>query len=138
MVSVADRRRALARRRESTIYVPPGWPERVRPPGTPDWERTATEFLMDCCPADYRRFPLLRRHPVVLARFAAVFVDAQVLAGRDGLGGVRVSLADQVAPEVIADAVDVWSQQQASLVRLQREVALVEEALRGTNFVRKL
>ena len=61
----------------STGYVPPGWPERVRPPGAPDWELTATEFLLDCCPADYRRYRLLRRHPVVLARFAAVFVGAQ-------------------------------------------------------------
>jgi hypothetical protein len=138
MASLADRRKAMAQREESTIYVPPGWPERVRPPGAPDWELTAVEFLLDCCPADYRRFQLLRRHPVVLARFAAVFVEAQVQAGQDGLGGVRVGLADFVAPEVVADAVEVWSQQQATLVRVRREVSMVEEALRGKTYVRKL
>ena len=63
MASLADRRRAM-QRQETTIYTPPGWPERVRPPGAPDWEVTATEFLLDCCPADYRRYQLLRRHPV--------------------------------------------------------------------------
>lgn len=138
MTSLADRRKAMAQREESTIYVPPGWPERVRPPGAPDWELTAVEFLLDCCPADYRRFQLLRRHPVVLARFAAVFVEAQVQAGQDGLGGVRVVLADFVTPEVVAEAVEVWSQQQATLVRVRREVSMVEEALRGKTYVRKL
>ena len=137
MASLADRRRAM-QKQEPSMYPPPGWPDRVRPPGAPDWEVTATEFLLDCCPADYRRYQMLRRHPVVLARFAASFVEAQVQAGRDGLGGVRVSLAEQVPPEVITEAVDVWSQQQASLVRVRREVALVEEALRGKNWVRKI
>lgn len=122
-------------RPESIGYVPPGWPDRVRPPGAPDWELTATEFLLDCCPADYRRYRLLRRHPVVLARFAAAFVEAQERASREGLAGVRMSLAGLVEPDVIGDAVDVWSQQQAFLVRLRREVGMVEEALRGRRFV---
>lgn len=123
---------------EKAAYVPPGWPGRVRPPGAPDWELTATEFLLDCCPADYRRYRLLRRHPVVLAMFATVFVEAQVEASRDGLAGVRVGLADFVEPEVVADAVELWSQQQASLARLRREVNMVTEALRGRQFVRRL
>lgn len=46
-----------------------------------------------------------------------------------------MSLADLVAPEVIAGAVEVWSQQQAFLARLRREVTMVEEALRGRRFV---
>jgi hypothetical protein len=124
--------------RQSAIHVPPGWPDRVRPPGAPDWEVTATEFLLDCCPADYRRYRLLRRHPVVLARFAAVFVEAQERASREGLAGVRVSLAELVEPDVVGDAVEVWSRQQAELARLRREVGMVEEALRGRRFVPKL
>ena len=124
--------------RASEGYVPPGWPVQVRPPGAPRWEETAAEFLLDCCPADFRGYAVLRRHPVVLARFAVTFVNAQVQAGRDGLGGVRVSLAELVPPEVVTEAVDVWSQQQAWLVRVQREVTLVEEALRGKNWVRKI
>jgi hypothetical protein len=119
-------------------YSPPGWPSRVRPPNTPDWEATAAAFLLDCCPSDYRAYPVLRRHPVVLARFAAEFVESQVRASADGLAGVRTSLADHVPPEVVQSAAEAWAEQGARLVRLRREVGLVEEALRGKVFVRKL
>ena len=36
----------------TTIYVPPGWPDAVRPPGAPDWEHTAVAFLIDYFPPD--------------------------------------------------------------------------------------
>ena len=122
----------------TALYVPPGWPDEVRPPGAPDWEATAVAFLLDCCPADYRRYPVLRRHPVVLARFAAEFVDSQVAACREGVGAVRVSLGDLGAPEVVEAATLAWQEQDASLRRRRREVALVEEALRGKVFIRRL
>ena len=121
-----------------TIYTPPGWPEQVRPPGAPDWESTAVVYLLDCCPADFRRYPLLRRHPVVLARFAAQFIDGQQRSAAEGLAGVRVSLADHVATEVLDSAAEAWLEQSAQLVRVRRAVALVEEALRGHVFVRRL
>ena len=135
MANLAER----SRRGEPTqAYTPPGWPARVRPPNTPDWESTGAAFLLDCCPSDYRGYPVLRRHPVVLARFAAEFVESQVRASADGLAGVRTSLADYVAPEVVQSAAEAWAEQAARLVRLRREVGLVEEALRGKVFVRKL
>lgn len=123
---------------ETTIYVPPGWPESVRPPGAPDWEATAVAYLLDCCPADYRGYPVLRRHPVVLARFAAQFVEGQYRSSKAGLAGVRTALADQVPPQVIESATDAWHEQAAHLVRVRRAVALIEEALRGKVFIRKL
>lgn len=135
MANLAERSR---RGVPEQIYTPPGWPSRVRPPGTPDWEQTAAAFLLDCCPSDYRGYPVLRRHPVVLARFAAEFVDSQVLVSGKGLAGVRTSLADFVDPEVVQAAADAWAELGARLVRLRREVGLVEEALRGKVFVRKL
>lgn len=124
--------------RETPVYVPPGWPDAVRPPGAPGWERTAIGYLLDCCPPDFRSYPVLRRHPVVLARFAAQFVQAQYHAAQDGLAGVRVSLADYVASEVVESAADAWLEQSAQLARVRRAVALVEEALRGRSFVRPL
>lgn len=122
----------------TALYVPPGWPDQVRPPQVPQWEETAIAFLLDCCPADFRAYPVLRRHPVVLARFAAQFVESQLRAAQAGLGGVRTSLADQVTPEVIDSAVDAWQQQSAQLVRVRRSVALIEEALRGKVFIARL
>ncbi len=119
-------------------YVPPGWPEAVRPPVAPDWESTAVAFLLDCCPPDYRLYPVLRRHPVVLARFAAQCVEAQVAACGVGLGECRASLDGLVPPEAIEEASQAWRAQEAALRRTRREVALVEEALRGATFVRRL
>jgi hypothetical protein len=135
MANLAERSHRSA---PEPAYTPPGWPVRVRPPGTPDWETTAAAFLLDCCPSDFRGYPVLRRHPVVLARFAAEFVESQVRASADGLAGVRTSLADYVAPEVVQSAAEAWAEQGARLVRVRREVGLVEEALRGKVFVRKL
>lgn len=125
-------------RQECLIYVPPGWPDEVRPPGAPDWEATATGFLLDCCPPDYRSHLVLRRHPVVLARFAAEHVEGQIRASKAGLAGVRSSLTDMVASEVVQEAVDAWQAETARLVRVRRAVALVEEALRGKIFIRKM
>jgi len=122
----------------STIYTPPGWPERVRPPGAPDWEATAIAFLLDCCPPDFRAYPVLRNHPVVLARFATQFVDGQYHSAQEGLAGVRISLQDYVTPDVVEAAAQAWLEQSAQLVRMRRAVALVEEALRGKVFVRRL
>ena len=58
-----------------TFVAPPGWPAQVRPPDAPDWERTAQNWLLDICPPEYRAYPALRRHVVVLARFAVLHVE---------------------------------------------------------------
>ena len=66
------------------LVSPPGWPREVRPPDAPDWERTACNWLLDQCPPDYRAYPALRRHPVVLARFALLHIEANQAACRRG------------------------------------------------------
>lgn len=123
---------------QSQIYVPPGWPAEVRPPGAPDWEATAVTYLLDCCPSQYRGHLVLRRHPVVLARFAAEHVEGQIVASREGLASVRASLVDYVEPEVIQSASEAWQAESAQLIRVRRAIALIEEALRGRIFIRKL
>src|SRR4051812_28209577 len=114
-----------------TTFAPAGWPDGVRPPGALEWELTAVAFLFDCCPADFRGYPVLRRHPLVLARFAAHFVAGQCRASQEGLAGIRTSLRGQVAVEVIEAAAEAWLEQAARLVRTRRAVGLVEDALRG-------
>ena len=123
---------------QTALYTPPGWPVEVDPPHAPEWEAAAAAFLLDCRPAEYRGYPVLRRHPVVLARFAAEYVESQIAACRDGLGGVRASLGEFVEPPVLEAALAAWHEQEALLRRRRREVALVEEALRGKVFIRKL
>jgi hypothetical protein len=110
----------------------------VRPPGTPDWERTATGWLFDLCPPDYRAHEVLRRHPVVLARFAAHHVQAGVDAARRGLSTTRDELRGLADPETVAAALMAYEREGARLVVASRAVALVEEALRGRRFVPRL
>ncbi len=125
-------------RRPAEVYLPPGWPRAVTPPGVPDWEQTSVAFLLDCCPPDFRQYPVLRRHPIVLARFAAQSVGAQVRVCAEGLSESRASLDGFVPPEAIEQAMQAWHEQEAALRRTRREVGLVEEALRGHVFRRKL
>jgi len=122
----------------SSAYVPPGWPSEVRPPGAPGWEATAIAYLLDCCPADFRAYRVLRNHPVVLAEFASHFVEGQHEASQRGLAAVRTSLSGSVEPDIVEAATEVWLEQGARLVRTRRSVALLADALRGRVFVRKL
>jgi hypothetical protein len=119
-------------------YVPPGWPSQVRPPGAAGWETTAIAYLLDCCPADFRAYRVLRNHPVVLAQFATHFVNGQHEALQRGLAEVRTSLSECVEPDVVEAAAQAWLEQEARLARTRRAVMLLEEALRGRVFVPKL
>ena len=116
------------------LVAPPGWPSQVRPPDAPDWERTAASWLLDLCPADYRRFPGLRRHVVVLARFAVLHIEAQQLATRRGLSEIRGDLRDVADEAVVTAAVQTFQLEDARLLAVRREVGLVEEALRGRRY----
>ncbi|RKS77641.1 hypothetical protein CLV35_1335 [Motilibacter peucedani] len=119
-------------------HAPPGWPAEVRPPGAPDWERTAVGWLLDLCPPDYRAYEVLRRHPAVLARFAAVHVEAAVEGARRGLAHAREDLRDVVPPEALEAAVQAYEREGARLLATGRAVLLVEQALRGGRFVPRL
>lgn len=120
-------------------YVaPPGWPRQVRPPDAPGWEETATRWLLDICPPEYRSYPVLRRHVVVLARFAALHVEASQAAVRRGLSEARAVLRDIAEPRTVEAAVETWHTESARLAAERRAVGLVEEALRGRRFVARL
>jgi hypothetical protein len=120
------------------LVTPPGWPVRVRPPGAPDWERTAVAWLLDLCPPEYRGYPLLLRHEVVLARFAALHVEGAQAAVRRGLSEARGALRGLVDADTVGRAVEVWQAEEARLIAERRAVGLVEEALRGRRFVARL
>jgi hypothetical protein len=122
----------------SDQVLPPGWPVEVRPPGTPEWERSAVAWLFDLCPPDYRAYGVLRRHPVVLARFAAHHVQSGVDAARQGLATARDELRGLVPTETVEAAVGAYEREGARLLVTGRALGLVEEALRGTRFTGRL
>lgn len=104
-------------------FVPRGWPETVLPPGVPDWEQSAADWLLGCCPPDYRGYAVLRRHPSVLARFAGDFIEGRIRANREMRLDDQPSLLDDEAEEL-------------RLLTVRKAIALVEEALRGKVFIR--
>ena len=118
--------------------APPGWPPAVRPPDAPDWERTAVNWLFDICPPDYRQHVALRRHVVVLARFAVLHIEAQQAAVRRGLSQCRADLREVADLDVVEAAVTTFQAEEARLLAVRRCVGLVEEALRGRRFVARL
>lgn len=120
------------------LVAPPGWPRQVRPPGAPAWERTAINWLLDICPPEYRGYEVLRRHDVVLARFAVLHVEASQAAVRRGLSEARSTLSEVAGSDTVEAAVDVWQAEAARLIGERRAVGLVEDALRGRRFVAKL
>lgn len=122
----------------SRHVAPPGWPTEVRPPDAPDWEATAVSWLLDLCPPEYRRYQGLRRHPVVLARFAVIHVEADQAAVRRGLSGIRVDLHDVASDAVVEAAVQTFLIEDARLATVRRAAGLVEEALRGRRYVARL
>jgi hypothetical protein len=118
--------------------VPPGWPAEVLPPQAPDWERSAVAWLFDLVPPDYRAHEVLRKHPVVLARFAAQHVASGVQAARDGLRSVRAELGGLVSPDVVEAAIAAYDREGRRLVQAGRQVELVSGALRGERWVPRL
>lgn len=122
----------------ASLVAPPGWPREVRPPDAPDWEGTAASWLLDLCPAEYRRFSGLRRHVVVLARFAVLHVESQQAATQRGLSEVRADLKDVASQAVVEAALQTFQLEDARLLGVRRAVGLVEEALRGRRYVARL
>ena len=121
-----------------THVAPPGWPREVRPPDAPDWEVTAAGWLLDLCPPDYRRYAGLRKHVVVLARFAVLHVEANQAACRRGLSEARADLGQVAAPAVVDAAISTFQLEGARLLSTRRAAGLVEEALRGRRYVARL
>src|SRR3954447_14389958 len=111
----------------SPPVAPPGWPDGVRAPGAAEWEREAVNWLFDICPPEYRGYPGLRRHPVVLARFAVLHVEAGQAAVNRGLSEAPGGLRGVNREAGIAAAIEIFEREAARLLGVRRAVGLVEE-----------
>jgi hypothetical protein len=118
--------------------LPPGWPPEVHPPGTPEWERSAVAWLFDQCPPDYRGYDVLRRHPLVLARFAAAALDGATAAVDAGLRTLRSELSGRVTPETVEAAVAAYERERHRLRGARVAADVVERALRGERWAPRL
>lgn len=123
---------------QSRPHTPPGWPAPVPPPGVPDWERAASEWLIDLCPADFRGYPVLRRHPVALAWLAGYQVEGARQAMARALGQARAELGEALQPGVLDQVLQTLEREQARLLAAARGVQLIEQALRGRRYIPRL
>jgi hypothetical protein len=113
------------------VTVPPGWPRAVPDPDSPEFADRVVAWMLDLCPPDYRAHSVLRRHPVALARLAALHAEATLAAARAAYAGARRDLAGRVPPEAVDEILAALSHEGAHLAAQVREIALVEEALQG-------
>lgn len=114
-----------------STYVPPGWPAQVHPPGTERFEDTALTWLLELVPPEYRRYGVLRRYPLTLARMARQHVAASVEAAREGFRSARTDLGDVVPPHGIEALLDAYRREGGRLSGIATAIELVETALRG-------
>jgi hypothetical protein len=115
-------------------FVPPGWPEGVRPPGSGDFEASAISWLLDVVPPEYRQYGVLRRHPVALAAMARHYAHGCVEGARQGYRTARQELAEHVPPHAVDGLLAAYRKEGFKLAATSRGVELVERALRGEAF----
>ena len=117
-----------------TAYVPVGWPTGVHPPGTPGFEQSAVQWLLDVVPPDYRQHEVLRRHPIALATIAQHHVTACVQGAREGYRTARTELGRALPPHSLDAVLAAYSAEGRRLVNTARAVDLLARALRGEVF----
>jgi hypothetical protein len=110
----------------------------VHPPGTPGFEQTAVNWLLDVVPPDYRLHGVLVRHPVALAALARHHLAACVEGARQGYRSARAELGDDLPPGGLAAVLSAYQTEGQRLVATARAVDLIGRALRGESFVPQL
>lgn len=118
--------------------VPPGWPQGVPPAGAPGWTDRAVGWLLDRCPADYRRYVGLRKNPLALAWLAQRHLAGEVAVLRQAYREVRVEVGPHVTPEALAEILLALEAEGLRLVADRRSAELLHEALSGKVFVPRL
>jgi hypothetical protein len=120
------------------VYLPPGWPDGVHPPGSEEFEQTAVAWLLEVIPPDYRLHGVLRRHPIALAVLAQHHLAACVEGARRGYRGARTELGEVLPPQGIDAVLAVYRAEGSRLVATALAVDLVGRGLRGETFTPRL
>ncbi|MEU6405083.1 hypothetical protein [Streptomyces sp. NPDC046985] len=110
----------------------PDWPRQVKAPGSHDWERSAARWLRELVPARYGDYPVLVRHPVLLARHAQIQVQQEIRVARTALQTARCDLPRLGVPEsVIEHSIKLYAAELLHLQHIARSVRAVTGALQG-------
>jgi hypothetical protein len=113
------------------VHVPAGWPQAVPPPGTQDWEASATEWLLSELVPGLRTHAV-RRYPVALAAITRHVATGAVEGARDGFRTARTELGEAVPPHAVDAVLAAYKDEGRRLAAAAKGAELVERALRGT------
>lgn len=114
----------------TTTHISPDWPYQVKMPGSYDWERSAAKWLRELVPTRYASYPVLLRHPVLLARHAQLQVQQEIRVARTALQTARADLPRLGLPEsVIEHTIKLYAAEVLQLQHIARSVRTVTEAL---------
>lgn len=115
---------------------PPGWPARVADPDSPDFPESASRWLWDVGSVERTPASVWARHPRALAFRVGCDLEARLEGARKAYARVRTALTDAgLDPE---EALRALEAEAADLQRLQREVAMIAEALDGRRWRARL
>ena len=114
----------------TTPRISPDWPCQVKTPGSHDWERSAAKWLRELVPARYASYPLLIRHPVLLARHAQIQLQHEIRVARTALQTARADLPAIGMPEsAIEHTIKLYAAELTQLNHIARRVRVVSQAL---------
>jgi hypothetical protein len=116
---------------------PPGWPRDLPPGGTAEFDARVVGWLLDRAPADVRG-SALRHFPIALGRVVAHVVAGELVGIRNAYSTARSELGEHLAADELATVQAALEAEGARLLAVQREVALVEEALGRTARARRI
>lgn len=121
------------------MTAPPGWPGDLPGPDTGEaFESRVVGWLLDRCPPEVRLRFVLRRHPLALAHVAQHHCDAVVGGQREAYRAARRDLVEVLPADALAGVLSDLEAVGHEVVRNQREVRLVAEALAGRRWRAKL
>lgn len=112
------------------VYLPRDWPDGVSPPGSEDFEETASAWLIEQVP-DLRGHTTARRYPVVLAAIACHVLNGAVEGARDGYRTARTELGEAVPPHAVDAALTAYRDEGRRLAAAARAAELLRLALKG-------
>ncbi|MEE1827051.1 hypothetical protein [Streptomyces sp. BE20] len=105
------------------------WPGAVRRPGSPEFEQSAKDWLLDLAPARWRHEEVFHRNPLELACMLRLYLDAEVLAMQAGLKALRTALIGVPRRRDDAETIEAYVREQAWARAVREQVRLIEDAL---------
>lgn len=109
--------------------TPPGWPPQVLQPDDPEWVSSATSWLLDILPPNYRAHSEIVTRPRVLAWMAATHVEHYQVVTQQGYRTVAVELRDREPPEAIKQVLDVYRSEKQRLATVREGIRAIRRAL---------